>query len=124
MACCPFHNENTPSFSVSPKNNIFKCFGCGVSGDAIQFVKKIENVDFIETIKIIAKHYDIPIIEEESSLTEEQIKIKIAKDITKEAQLFFCNNLKHNKEAWNYLKERKITDEIISPSFFLLVILF
>ena len=114
MACCPFHNENTPSFSVSAKNNIFKCFGCGVSGDAIKFVEKIENVDFIEAIKIIAKHYEIPIVEDESSLTEEQVKIKAAKEITKQAQLFFCENLKHNDEAKNYLTGRKITEETIT----------
>lgn len=114
MACCPFHNENTPSFSVSPKNNIFKCFGCGASGDAIKFVEKIENVDFVESIKIIAKHYEIPIIEEENSLTEDQIKIKAAKEITKHAQLFFCDNLQHNNEAKNYLNSRKITEEIIT----------
>ncbi|MDR2402050.1 MAG: DNA primase [Cytophagales bacterium] len=113
MACCPFHNENSPSFSVSPRNNIFKCFGCGVSGDTIKFVEKIENVDFVEAIKIIAKYYDIPVIEEENSLNEEQLKIKNAKEIIKRAQFFFCENLHHNNEALNYLKARKINDEIL-----------
>ena len=113
MACCPFHNENTPSFSVSPRNNIFKCFGCGVSGDAIKFVEKIENVDFIEAVKIIAKHYDITIVEEENSLNEEQLKIKNAKEIIKSAQKFFSENLQRNSEALNYLKNRKINNDTI-----------
>ncbi len=113
MACCPFHNENTPSFSVSPRNNIFKCFGCGESGDAIAFVEKMENVDFIEAVKIIAKHYDIPIVEEENSLTEEQIKIREAKAIVKAAQDFFCQNLQNSKEALEYLQQRDISDEMI-----------
>ena len=113
MACCPFHNENTPSFSVSARNNIFKCFGCGESGDAIKFVEKIENVDFIEAIKIIAKYYNIPIVEENTTLNEEQVKIKKAKDIIKSAQKFFGENLQHNNTALDYLKKRDITEEII-----------
>lgn len=113
MACCPFHNENTPSFSVSARNNIFKCFGCGESGDAIKFVEKIENVDFIEAIKIIAKYYNIPIVEENTTLNEEQLKIKKAKDIIKSAQKFFGENLQHNNTALDYLKKRDITEEII-----------
>ena len=54
-ACCPFHGEKTPSFVVSPDKQIFKCFGCGVSGDAIEFVKKYYNLEFIEAIEKIAK---------------------------------------------------------------------
>ena len=64
MCCCPFHNERTPSFSVSEDHNYFKCFGCGKSGDAISFVQKIENVQFIDAIKFIANHYQIPIEED------------------------------------------------------------
>ena len=52
-SCCPFHNENTPSFVVSENKQIYKCFGCGRSGDVIKFIQDIENVDFIDALKIL-----------------------------------------------------------------------
>ncbi|MDJ0367303.1 DNA primase [Hymenobacter sp. H14-R3] len=58
-ACCPFHNENTPSFSVSPGKQIFKCFGCGAAGDGIGFVMKHQNLTFIEAVKEIAAAHSI-----------------------------------------------------------------
>lgn len=60
---CPFHNENTPSFKVSPEKNIYKCFGCGATGDPIEFVMKHEKVDFVTAVKKIAEYYKIPIEE-------------------------------------------------------------
>ncbi len=72
MACCPFHNEKTPSFVVSPAKGLFKCFGCGKGGNAITFVMEQENVQFPEAIKIIAKRYGIQIQERE--LSDEEIK--------------------------------------------------
>ena len=51
---CPFHKEKTPSFSVSPDKQIFHCFGCGVGGNVIHFVSKIENLDFRETMELLA----------------------------------------------------------------------
>lgn len=58
-ACCPFHNEDTPSFSVKKEDNIFKCFGCGESGDAIHFVAKIKNIEPLEAAKTLAEMYGI-----------------------------------------------------------------
>ena len=52
---CPFHNEKSPSFSVSPDKQIFKCFGCNVGGDVFRFIMKIENVSFVESVQILAK---------------------------------------------------------------------
>jgi DNA primase len=60
-ACCPFHEEKTPSFNVHPEKQIYKCFGCGEAGDAISFVMKHENVEFVDAIKILAEKYAIPI---------------------------------------------------------------
>lgn len=61
VCCCPFHKEKTPSFFVFPDKNCFKCFGCGEAGDAISFIRKIENLDFVETMKFLAEKYGIKI---------------------------------------------------------------
>jgi len=63
-ACCPFHNEKSPSFKVHPVKGIYKCFGCGTSGDAIEFVMKHENKTYPEALEILAKRYNIPIEED------------------------------------------------------------
>ena len=59
-ACCPFHQEKTPSFKVSPARGIYKCFGCGKSGNAINFVMEQESATYPEALRIIAKRYGIP----------------------------------------------------------------
>ena len=64
-ACCPFHQEKTPSFKVSPARGIYKCFGCGKSGNAINFVMESESATYPEALRIIAKRYGIPVKEEE-----------------------------------------------------------
>jgi twinkle protein len=63
-ACCPFHNEKSPSFKVHPVKGIYKCFGCGTSGDAIEFVMKHQNKTYPEALEILAKRYNIPIEED------------------------------------------------------------
>ena len=60
-ACCPFHNEKTPSFIVNPARGTFKCFGCGKSGDAIEFLLEHEALSFTEALTYIANHYGIPV---------------------------------------------------------------
>ncbi|MGN0091708.1 MAG: CHC2 zinc finger domain-containing protein, partial [Alistipes sp.] len=72
QACCPFHNEKTPSFVVSPSKGVFKCFGCGKGGNAVTFVMEHENVTYPEALKIVAKKYGIEVREKE--LTEEDIR--------------------------------------------------
>ena len=54
VGLCPFHNEKSPSFNVYPENNSFYCFGCGAGGDVITFIRKIENLDYIEAVKMLA----------------------------------------------------------------------
>lgn len=72
QACCPFHNEKTPSFVVSPSKGVFKCFGCGKGGNAVTFVMEHENVTYPEALKIVAKKYGIEVKEKE--MTEEDIR--------------------------------------------------
>ena len=70
MACCPFHNEKTPSFVVTPSKGIFKCFGCGESGTAVGFLMKHENMSFVEAMKYLGKKYHIEVKEKEESAEE------------------------------------------------------
>lgn len=69
-ACCPFHQEKTPSFKVSPARGIYKCFGCGKSGNAVNFIMESENISYPEALRVVAKRYGIEIREEE--MTDEQ----------------------------------------------------
>ena len=64
-ACCPFHHEKSPSFSVAPAKGLYKCFGCGKAGDVVRFVMDIESVSYPEAIKWLAKKYGVEIKEEE-----------------------------------------------------------
>ena len=72
QACCPFHNEKTPSFVVSPSKGLFKCFGCGKAGNAVTFVMEHESISYPEALKVVAKRYGIEVREKEMS--EEDIR--------------------------------------------------
>ncbi len=72
QACCPFHNEKTPSFVVSPSKGVYKCFGCGKGGNAVTFIMEHESVSFPEALKIVAKRYGIEV--EEREQTEEDVR--------------------------------------------------
>lgn len=72
MACCPFHNEKTPSFYVSPAKGIYKCFGCGKAGDSVRFVMDIEGIGYPEALKHLAKKYGIEVAEKEVTNEEQQ----------------------------------------------------
>ena len=72
QACCPFHNEKTPSFVVSPTKGVYKCFGCGKGGNAVTFIMEHESVSYPEALKIVAKRYGIEI--EEREQTEEDVR--------------------------------------------------
>ncbi|MEY3643887.1 MAG: hypothetical protein RLZZ207_581 [Bacteroidota bacterium] len=118
-ACCPFHGEKTPSFSLSPSKQIYKCFGCGKAGDPIQFVMEIEGIGFQEAIRQLAGKYGIE-VEEEANLSPEQnleqsereslfISVNFAKD-------FFVKNLETDEGksiGLSYFKERGFTPQII-----------
>jgi len=69
---CPFHSERTPSFTVSPGRGTFKCFGCGEGGDAITFVQKTENVEFVDAIELLARRFGVELEYEEASPEQEQ----------------------------------------------------
>ena len=75
---CPFHNEKTPSFTVSPTKGIYKCFGCGKGGNVVNFIMEIEHYNYPEALKYIANKYSIEVVENE--LTFEQKDKKNKKD--------------------------------------------
>lgn len=118
-ACCPFHNEKTPSFSVSPTKGIYKCFGCGKGGNAINFVMEIGGLSYPEALKELAAKYNIEF--EETKLTKEDIKIKNEKEgvslISSYANEFFKESLWETEEGkiigLNYYLQRGFSKNII-----------
>lgn len=107
---CPFHNEKTPSFVVSEAKQIFTCFGCGASGDAIEFVKRYNNLEFNDAIRQLASEYGIE-MEENRGYGED---LEIYYNINRDAALFFYKAFteKANK-GYSYMKRRGIRPEIL-----------
>lgn len=107
--CCPFHNEKTPSFTITPARGIFKCFGCGEGGDAIAFIQKHEGVEFKEAVEIGAKklNLDFEFASAKSHFNDEEYKHKEAlRIVCQKAAEFFADQLKANPTAIKYLEDR------------------
>lgn len=113
---CPFHKEKTPSFSVSPDKQIFHCFGCGVGGNVIHFISKIENVNFIESLQILAERANIklPTLDGSEDSKRQELKEKVY-EINKEAALFYHEELYKPtaKIAQEYVKKRKLDNNAL-----------
>lgn len=105
ITLCPFHQEKTPSFVVSPSKNIFKCFGCGISGDAIKFVMEYEKLSFTEAILKLASKYGIKV---RYIGSDKYTKLKPIFDITEKLKDFYIENLMHDKTAKSYIENRGI----------------
>ncbi len=109
---CPFHNEKSPSFSVSENKQIFHCFGCGAGGDVLGFIQKIENVSFNEALEILAERANIVLPKIETSKEEQEKLILQEKvfEINKIAAEYFHQNLYKPlaKQAQEYVKKRKL----------------
>ncbi len=110
-AKCPFHNEKTPSFFISPERGNYYCFGCGVKGDIFTFVQEFEGVDFITALKLLADRAGVQIDKFEKGATADPKERLI--DAVEEATQFFQNNLKEEKNALMYLKGRKLAIETL-----------
>jgi len=106
-AKCPFHNEKTPSFSISQERGIYYCFGCGAKGDIFSFVEKFEGTDFKGSLKILAERAGIPLGEFKN---KEKDKTDIYYEILEEATNFFEDNFLKNIEARSYLLNRGLND--------------
>jgi DNA primase len=119
LGLCPFHNEKTPSFTVSPAKEIYKCFGCGKSGNVVSFVMEHEKYSYPETLKWLAQRYQIEI--EETQLNDDQRQAMQVADslfaLNQFAQEFFTNQLLQTEEGkaigLSYFEERGFRKEII-----------
>lgn len=113
---CPFHNEKSPSFSVSPDKQIFHCFGCGIGGNVFTFLTKIEGINFVEAIQTLAERSNIqlPTLENSGDASKELLKSKVYKVNEFTANYYHQNLYKpESKIAQEYIKQRKLTNEIL-----------
>lgn len=119
LGLCPFHGEKSPSFTVSPVKEIYKCFGCGKSGNTITFLMEHEKYSYVEALKWLAHRYNVEI--EETQRTPEQVQQQQVSEslhaINTFAQKFFTEQLFHSEEgqmiAGSYLKERGFREEVL-----------
>ena len=113
---CPFHNEKSPSFSVSPDRQIFHCFGCGVGGNVYTFLMKIEGITFKESLEQLAERANIqlPTLENDSDTAKEELKAKVYKVNEFTAEFYHQNLYKPvAKMAQEYVKKRKMNRETL-----------
>jgi DNA primase len=119
IGCCPFHNEKTPSFYVSPAKGIYKCFGCGKGGHAINFIMEHDKLTYPDALRYLAKKYNIEIVEEEQ--TPEQVQYNNDREsllvVSSYAQKHFSENLYNTDEGKSiglgYFKERGLREDIV-----------
>lgn len=114
VGLCPFHSEKTPSFVVYEESQSFYCFGCGAGGDAISFVKRMENLDYVESVKLLAERCGLPMPQGEYDDRSEKQRAVIL-EINREAARFFHTSLlgDQGKSALAYLRKRGLTDSLI-----------
>lgn len=113
---CPFHKEKTPSFSVSPDKQIFHCFGCGAGGNVIHFISKIENMDFKETIELLAEKSGVQLPTLNNNRDNKQLLLKEkVYQINEEAAKFYHEKLykPSSKIAQEYIKKRKLDNKTL-----------
>ncbi|MDQ3014938.1 MAG: DNA primase [bacterium] len=109
-ARCPFHNEKSPSFFVSPARNSYYCFGCGAKGDILTFVQEFEGLDFMGALRVLARQAGVPLERENPSLRTEREKMYLAME---HATIYYQKQLSDNKEAKEYLTKRGLSTATI-----------
>ncbi len=117
-ACCPFHHEKTPSFSVNSIDQYYHCFGCGVSGDVITFVREIESVDFVDAVKILAERVKMPLpdinFDSEKTIEQKRRRDAVLK-ILRESAHFYLRNLNSGRADAHvqYILDRKLSSSTV-----------
>lgn len=109
---CPFHSEKTPSFTVYPESQSFYCFGCGAGGDAISFIRRMDNLDYLEAVRVLAERVGLPMPEGAAEDRTHQIKLRLL-EMNREAARHWHRNLmsEAGKPAREYLVSRGLTRE-------------
>jgi DNA primase len=110
-ARCPFHNEKTPSFFVSPTRSSYYCFGCNAKGDIFSFVEQFEGLDFVGALKVLGEKAGVQIVFEKSQEKDERARLY---GIMEAANMFFEENLKKEKTVQEYLNERGLKEKTIT----------
>ena len=119
LGLCPFHNEKTPSFTVSPAKGIFKCFGCGKGGNSVHFIMEHEQLSYVEALKYLARKYHIEVVEKEMTPEEEAARNDRESMllVNEYAQKYFTNILHNHIDGkavgLGYFRERGFRDDII-----------
>ena len=113
-ACCPFHNEKTPSFTVSDSKQFYHCFGCGAHGTALGFIMEYENLDFVDAVEALAAEYNLDVPRETSHFNHAESKDtkQPLYDILKKASELFKQQLKKSDRAIAYLQQRGLSGDI------------
>jgi DNA primase len=109
QACCPFHDEKTPSFTVSPQKQFYHCFGCGAHGSAITFLMKYEGLEFVDAVEELARHLGLTVPREASAPRK---PVDGLVDMLEAAAKWYQEQLRDSEEAIAYLKKRGLSGEI------------
>ena len=115
QACCPFHNEKTPSFTVSPDKQFYHCFGCGAHGSALGFLMEYEHMGFVEAIEELASGAGMEVPRESGGQVTEERSHQDLYGVMEQAATYYCQQLKQHAEAvraTDYLKGRGLTGEV------------
>ena len=112
LACCPFHQEKTPSFTVSPSKQFYHCFGCGEHGSAISFLIEYEGLTFVDAITELANSIGLKVPNDAPRKIEKSTEYANLEEVIKIASIFYQKQLRESSKAINYLKARGLTGEI------------
>ena len=112
VACCPFHKEKTPSFSVSPSKQFYHCFGCGAHGSAISFLIEYDGMTFVEAVNELANTAGLKVPNEQNVDTKEVKNNQKLEQVMQSTNIFFQKQLRQSNKAIAYLKERGLTGQI------------
>ena len=112
VACCPFHQEKTPSFTVSPSKQFYHCFGCGEHGSAISFLIEYEGLSFVEAVNELANSIGLKVPNDAPPKLEKNSEYVNLEDAIKTASVFYQKQLRESPEAISYLKARGLTGQI------------
>lgn len=110
MACCPFHNEKTPSFTVSPDKQFYHCFGCGAHGTALGFLMEYEHLDFVEAVETLAQILGLEVPRDEAAIIKNDHQDLLV--LLEQANVYYQKMLREHQKAIEYLKTRGVSGEV------------